>query len=151
MIQTILKNGFWLLVPVLLWNIVLAGKIKHDVLLSDAGIANWLLILENVTRIPVFIYPLFLSMGFSTLWQRVGLGIYLVSVVLYCASWLPFLDSAQSAWTSSYIGVIAPFLMPIFVFIGISLITSSWLYFVFALLMIIVHVIHGTWAYMIHF
>src|SRR5512138_1013628 len=85
------RNCFWLMVPLLIWNLIYAPKITDPRITSDAGSPGWLLILENAARITVFMLPLFLPLQFKDSLSKVGWVGYILGTLIYFASWLPLL------------------------------------------------------------
>ena len=136
-------NGFWLLMPVLIWNLIYASRLPQKVFNCDDGMPAWLLGLENLLRIPVFFFPLLLEMKFqSDLWPA-GVLVYLAGSLAYYGSWIPLVYFPGRSWSRSFAGVISPHILPILVFGGAALICVSWLYLLFSVLMISVHAYHG--------
>jgi hypothetical protein len=142
-VDWLLFNGFWLLVPVLVWNAVFASKLPQKIFSSDRGIPQLLLILEHILRIPVFILPLLMRMNFESDFFLPGLIVYLLGSTLYYGSWILLLHFPSSAWSKSFSGVISPFIFPLIIFGGVALICLSWFYMLCSVLMISVHVYHG--------
>jgi len=136
-------NCFWLLIPLLVWNVVLGPKIIQESILSDAYSPKWLLLAENITRIIVFVFPLLLPLHLNSSLQRAGLFLYLLGTLIYFGTWIPLLIAPQSAWSQSAIGLLAPRLTPLLPFLGIALISNSWLYASSAVLFIVFHTVHG--------
>jgi len=67
-------NCLWLLVPLLVWNTVLAPKITLEQINSDAHSPAWLLMAENITRIVVFAFPLLLPLRIQDGFSKTGLA-----------------------------------------------------------------------------
>ena len=131
-----LSNCFWLIIPLLIWNIILGPRITQDAITSDAHSPKWLLTAENVVRVLVFALPLVIPLPGREDWQSAlhlaGLVVYILGTLVYFASWLPFLFAPASAWSISPAGLLAPRLTPYLSFLGISLLEASWLYGVIA-------------------
>ncbi|HEX2995015.1 MAG TPA: hypothetical protein VHP14_09325 [Anaerolineales bacterium] len=136
-------NCFWLVVPLLIWNLVYGPKITDPRITSDAHSPNWLLIAENMTRIIVFALPLLLALQFKEPLNKTGWVIYIVGTLIYFASWLPFLFASGSAWSNSMLGLLAPRLTPFLCFLGIALIGDAWSYGILAAVFIFLHTWHG--------
>jgi hypothetical protein len=141
--QLHLLNCFWLMIPVLLWNLVLGPRITDPRITSDKHSPAWLREAENVSRIIVFAFPLLLPLQWDDAWSKAGLVIYLVGTLSYFASWLPLLLASDSAWSNHSAGLLAPRLTPFLVFLGIALTGHSWLYGVLAAVFIVLHTWHG--------
>ncbi len=142
-----LLNGFLLIVPLLIWNILLGPKITDPHIASDANSPQWLLIAENITRIAVFALPLLMPLPRGVEWQsslvRAGLAVYVFGSLIYFVSWLPLLLAPDSAWSSSTIIWLAPRLTPFLCFLGIAMIGQSWSYALLSALFIFFHTWHG--------
>lgn len=138
-----LLNCFWLMVPLLVWNLVYGPRLSDPRITSDANSPAWLLIAEHITRIAVFILPLLLPLQLKDAWSKAGLVVYILGTLVYCASWLPLLYAPASAWSNSSIGLLAPALTPFLSFAGIALIGASWPYGVIVTLFIAIHTWHG--------
>jgi hypothetical protein len=136
-------NCFWLIVPLLIWNLIYGPKLTDPRITSDAHSPAWLLIAENIGRIGVFILPLLIPLQLKEPMSKIGLGIYITGTLIYFASWLPLLFAPSSAWSNSPPGLLAPALTPFLAFLGIALIGGSWPYGVLATVFIAVHTWHG--------
>jgi hypothetical protein len=146
-IELSLFNCFWLIVPLLVWNIVLGPHVTQEAITSDAHSPKWLLMAENVVRVLVFALPVLMPLPGRANWQsalpRVGLVIYILGTLVYCASWLPLLLAPTSAWSNSPAGLLAPRLTPYLSFLGIALLGESWAYGIIAAGFILLHTWHG--------
>ena len=138
-----LWNCFWLILPLLVWNILLGPRITDKRITSDAHSPRWLLIAENITRILVFALPLLIPLQAKDTLSRSGLIIYVLGTLVYFASWLPLLLAPHSHWRNSTPGLLAPRLTPFLSFFGIALIGSSWPYGLVSAVFIFVHTWHG--------
>ena len=138
----IIANGFVPLIPILLWNVVLASRLPPE-FSSDENLAQWHLILETILRIAVFVFPLFLRMRLQTLVNKVGLALYLVGALLYFGAWLVVIFWPDSTLAVSPIVVLAPYYMPLVFFTGVGLMGNSRLYIGIVVLFTIVHTYHG--------
>jgi hypothetical protein len=136
-------NCIWLLVPLLAWNIVLGPILTNEKIISDVHSPQWLLLLENVTRIAVFLLPMFIPLQLNERPSKTGLLIYIAGTLVYFASWLPLLLAPHSSWSTSVVGLLAPRLTPLIPFLGIALIGRSVSYAVISLVFITLHTWHG--------
>lgn len=136
-------NCFWLIVPLLIWNLVYGPKLTDPRIASDANSPGWLLIAENIMRMPVFLLPLLIPLQLKEPVSKIGLAIYIIGTLIYFASWLPLLYAPGSAWSNSPLGLLAPALTPLLSFLGIALIGESWTYVVGAAVFISIHTWHG--------
>jgi hypothetical protein len=136
-------NCFWLILPLLAWNIIFGAKITQEQITSDAHSPAWLLGAENIFRLATFILPLLLRMKVDTSFGKIGLAIYIIGTLVYFASWLPLMFAPQSSWSQSIPGLFAPRLTPLIALVGIALIASSWPYGLLATIFIFFHTWHG--------
>ncbi len=136
-------NCFWLILPLLAWNLFLAPHIADPRISSDAHSAKWLLAAETITRIVVFAFPLLLPLQIKDALSKAGLAIYIFGTLIYFASWLPLLLAPGSAWSSSSAGLLAPRLTPFLSFLGIAMIGHSWFYGSISAVFIFIHTWHG--------
>jgi hypothetical protein len=140
-------NCFWLILPLAIWNVLLGPGIADPHITSDANSPQWLLSVENITRIAVFALPLLMPLPRGKEWQsslvKAGLIIYIAGMVIYFASWMPLLLAPDSAWSNSSSGWLAPRLTPFLCFLGIAMIGQSWQYAVISILFIFFHTWHG--------
>jgi hypothetical protein len=136
-------NCFWLILPLLAWNLLLGPHITDPRISSDAHSAKWLLATENLTRIFVFAFPLLLPLQGKDSLSKAGLAIFIFGTLIYFASWLPLLLAPGSAWSSSMTGLLAPRLTPFLSFLGIAMIGHSWPYGSISAVFIFIHTWHG--------
>jgi hypothetical protein len=136
-------NCFWLIVPLLAWNLIFGSKITQAQITSDAHSPAWLLGAENIFRLATFMLPLALRLRFDTSLGKIGLAVYLIGTLIYFASWLPLMFAPQSAWSLSLPGLFAPRLTPLIWLIGVALIANSWPSGLLAAVFIFFHTWHG--------
>lgn len=143
--MTLLRNGFWLLVPILAFNLAFARRLpapfQRDVFWKD--VPPWIGLPENLSRMPVFLLPIFLSMGLSTPGQVAGLVLYLAGTALYLASWVAQIRHPTSAWSRSAVGFLAPALTPAVWLAGVGLLVDSFTYLACAGIFLVFHVLHA--------
>ena len=139
----LLLNGFVLILPLLLWNLVLGSRIRQEKITSDAHSPAWLLTAENIFRLVVFISPLLLTMNFNDSPGKIGLIVYGAGTLVYFVSWLPLMFASQSTYSNSLLGLFAPRLTPLISLFGIALLCHSWLYGLISALFIFFHTWHG--------
>jgi hypothetical protein len=142
-----LANCFWLIVPLLAWNLVLGSRITQTAITSDAHSPKWLLFAENMVRILVFALPVFMPLPRGADWQsaltKAGLITYILGSLAYFGSWLPLLLARGSNWSNHLAGLLAPRLTPYLSFLGLALLGRSWLYGVIAAVFVFLHTWHG--------
>jgi hypothetical protein len=136
-------NCFWLILPLLVWNIFFGAKIIQEQITSDAHSPAWLLGAENVFRLTTFILPLLLPMQWNTNLGKIGLAVYMIGALIYFASWIPLMIAPQSTWSQSIPGLFAPRLTPLMPLIGVALLAGSWGYGALATVFIFFHTWHG--------
>ena len=142
--RTILLNGFWLMVPILIWNAIFSSKLAHPAFEHDEDVAQWVLMLENFLRIALMVLPLFLPLKWDTTQSKIGWVVYGVGVLLYFTSWIPLIVAPDSAWSNSLVGFTAPASTPLLWLVGIGLIGEWWPYVSLSVVFVAVHV--GHWA-----
>lgn len=154
-IVALLPNTFWLLVPILAFNIVfirlLPPAYQMDVFWRD--IPTWIGTPENVLRTIVFLLPLVMSLRAVTPAERAGFFLYVSGTLVYFAAWGALIAFPQSPWSRSAAGFMAPAYTPALLLAGISLIGdtltvpglfySPWIYRVLSALFLIFHNLHA--------
>ena len=138
-----LWNCFWLILPVLAWNILLGPRITDPRITSDAHSTRWLLVSENIARLLVFALLLLIPFQAKDTLSRSGLLVYILGTLVYFASWLPLLLAPHSPWSNSTPGLLAPRLTPFLSFLGIAIIGASWPYGLVSAVFIFLHTWHG--------
>jgi hypothetical protein len=138
-----LTNCFWLIIPLLVWNMIFGSKITQEQITSDANSPTWLLALENLFRLATFILPFAIPMQFESASWIAGLAIYLGGTFIYFSSWLPLIYKPQTKWSQSIPGLFAPRLTPFISLLGVSIIANSWFYGLIAAVFILFHTWHG--------
>jgi hypothetical protein len=136
-------NCLWLLIPLLVWNIILAPKITMEQVISDSHSPVWLLMAENIIRVIVFAFPLLLPLQIKNGMSKTGLVIYLAGTLIYFASWIPIIWATDSVWSQSTIGLLVPRITPLLSFLGIALVGQSIPYAVMSVIFIALHTLHG--------
>ncbi len=127
-ISKIITNGYILMIPILLWNIIFTSKLPscYSPDTFNNNIPSSILICENIFRIIVFIFPLFLSFNFATEIGKKGLIIYCIGCLLYFSSWLILIYLPNSMWSKSIFGFAAPAYTPIIWLIGIAFLLDNY-------------------------
>ncbi len=153
--SVVLSNTFWLLVPILAFNIVFVSRLppafQADVFWRD--IPAWIGTPENVFRYFVLLLPLVMRLRAITHAERAGFVIYITGTLVYFAAWGALILFPHSPWSKSAAGFMAPAYTPALWLAGISLIGdtptiselpySPWIYRLFAALFLIFHNLHA--------
>jgi hypothetical protein len=145
----------WLVVPIVLLNAGLMRRLPRayqaDVFWH--GIPAWIKTGENVTRILVFVLPLFMRLDVS---QKAGLALYAIGVLVYSLAWLAEIVSPRSAWSTSAWGFMAPGYTPALWLAGIGLIGKKlfvpvpytpWVYVALSAAFLMFHNLHASIVY----
>ncbi|HRF49081.1 MAG TPA: hypothetical protein PLC98_15725 [Anaerolineales bacterium] len=105
----VVKNGMWLIVPILGFSLVLMDRLPAALTpaLFNKDIPDLLLLGENVGRIFLFGLPSLFALGISTRTQKWGLALYGVGVATYFLSYLAQIVLPDSAWSTSMAGFVA--------------------------------------------
>ncbi len=151
-------NCFFLLVPVFIWNILLARALPqpYSPELFGKGIPAPLLLAENCLRLTLFAFPLIMRLGLSSQQQRTGLVVYVAGLLLYGSSWLVQIWAPESPWSRSAAGFLAPAYTPAIWLVGIGMVGEhsfiEWpyrqqLFFGLAVAFVFVHTAHAFMAY----
>ncbi len=140
------NNAFVLIVIPLIFNLIWIKKLPA-VYSDDAQVSKWILWLERAFRLTAFFYPLLLPFHLNTPNQITGLAIYSFGLCLYLFSWLIQVYSAESEWSQSLWGFLAPAYMPLIWLSGIAIIAGSWCYEIIVLFFSGIHVYHNWLIY----
>lgn len=143
MFRLSLLNCFWLMVPVLVWNLIFARKLSQEGFKDDFKVSTWILTSEGILRNLAFVLPILMPLQWQDPISLLGIGVYAIGLPVYCSTWLPLIYAPGAGWSKSPIGLLAPYVTPLFFFFGIALIGQSWLYLLVALLFVVVHTWHG--------
>ncbi len=120
-------NCFWLIIPVLVMNGLLMGKLPNiyqPEVFSD-HIPIWIVVGENAFRTATVLLPLLMPLQVGRPGQKAGLALYLAGLVIYFASWAMQIWIPQSAWSTSRWGFMAPSYTPPIWLVGIALVGDS--------------------------
>jgi len=154
-----LLNCFWLLVPILAFNLIFTPSLPRDYQMA----AFWKDIPaavgapENVLRVLVFLAPLIMRLRLSGPAERLGLALYLAGTLVYFASWWALIASPESACSRSALGFMAPAYTPILFLVGIGLVGKvlfvpgvpyrPWMYWGLSGLFLLFHNLHAGMVY----
>jgi hypothetical protein len=121
-----LLSCFWLLVPVMLFDLLFAGRLppafQPDSFWKDVPAA--VSVPENLFRIALFGLTLAMPMAFRGRQAKQGLWLYGAGMAAYFASWAMLILLPGSAWSTSLFGFIAPAATPLLWLTGIGLIAG---------------------------
>jgi hypothetical protein len=115
---------FWLLVPILLFNLLftpyLPAAYQPSIFWKD--IPRALSIAENAFRGAVLFGPLLMPLSFRSQRQRIGLVLYVLGTLFYFGSWAMLIVAPRSGWSRSVMGFMAPAYTPALWLTGIGLV-----------------------------
>lgn len=120
-------NGFLPLLPILLLNIVLGKKLPppYSTDQFDDPVPGWLLRVENVFRLCVFMFPLLIRLDLSTPLHKTGCALYLFGCLVYFGSWLLLI--AKPEVRRNLLLFTAPAWTPAIWLLGLSLMMEQFL------------------------
>ena len=114
---------FWLLVPILVLDLALVGKLPPPLAPGSPGqdIPGWVSVSETVLRGVVFGAPLLMPLSLRAPRTRPVLAAYAVALTAYVAAWVAVVWAPSSAWSASAVGFTALAWTSILIFTGIGL------------------------------
>ena len=119
-------NCFLLLVPIFTWNIYFINylpiKYSNDNWNDIPPIIEYA---ENIFRFFIFVSPVIMVLSLKTKSQKIGLGLYILGVIIYFLSWSAHIYFPETVWSKSILGFMAPAYTTIIWFIGIGLIGKN--------------------------
>jgi hypothetical protein len=154
-----LLNCFWLLVPVLVFNLLFARHLPPAFQPErfDRAIPRALARPENVLRTLVMLLPLLMRLRLASPNERLGGALYLFGVLVYFASWGVLILAPRCAWSASVLGFMAPAYTPAIWLVGIGLMGGTlvvsnarlgpWPYCAVSALFLVFHNLHAYRAY----
>jgi hypothetical protein len=124
----VLRNCFWLLIPILLWNILLAEKLPAPFLPQtfQKGIPGFISLPENILRVLLFGLTLLIPFSIKTKTQRFGLLLYILGTVIYFGSWLLLIYNPENY--QNVLLFMAPAYTPFIWLTGIALICEHFFF-----------------------
>jgi hypothetical protein len=148
----LVQNRFWLLIPVLVLDLALVGKLPPPLAPGSPGpdIPGWVSVSEAILRGLVFGVPLLMPLSMRAQGTRPMLAVYTVAFTAYAAAWVAVVWSPTSAWSTSAVGFTALAWTSILLFTGIGLKSRlrffpgyrPWMYLGAAALFTVVHTLH---------
>lgn len=153
-----LLNCFLLLVPVMLWDLFLTGRLPLPFQPATfwSEIPPVLTYGENIVRVLLFMLALLMPLRLETRRQKIGLIVYTVGMLAYFASWLILIFDPAGAWSNSIFGFMAPAYTPLLWLTGIALTGRSfyfsipykpWYFILVSAIFLVFHNIHTFLVY----
>jgi hypothetical protein len=146
------QNRFWLLVPVLVLDLALVGKLPPPLAPGSPGpdIPGWVSVSEAVLRGVVFGAPLLMPLSLRAPSTRPVLAVYSLALTAYAAAWVAVVWAPTSAWSTSAVGFTALAWTSILLFTGIGVRSTlrffpsyrPWMYLGAAALFTVVHTLN---------
>jgi len=155
---TYFLNALWLVLPIMLWNWALAGKLPQAFQAEafEKDIPRFVTLGENFFRLVIFILPAGMPLNIATQAQKFGLALYCAGTGLYFLGWTAQIIFPHSAWSKSIFGFLAPAYTPLIWLTGIGMIGASlffpspfrsWMYVLAAAIFTGFHVTHTLIVY----
>lgn len=142
-IHKLLPNESLIRLPLLLWNLIFMCQLAETGFGSDEGVSRWLLYGESGSRFLAFSFPIFLPLWVDGSLAQLGSTLWLGGSIFFFASWLPILSYPGLSWSGIRVGVLAPYVTPLLVFLGVAILGSSQIYLVVSLAFTVLHGLHG--------
>ena len=138
-------NGFWLILPAIVWNVVFASYLTASGFTDDSAVPPAILWSELALRILLFAAPVLLAvkLPLSTRW----LATLVAGYALYFASWLPHLLAPDGPLAQHPAIILGPAITPLIWLLAIAALTDSPLYAAAGLVFVAVHVAHQFFSF----
>ena len=141
-----LFNGFILVIPILVWNLLLYRSLPVWHRISIGNRIQWF---DGFLRYFIFGIPLFLRFSVFTDIHQFGWALYGFGIIIYFVSWILSISGTVNK-DQSVITALAPAFTPIIWLVGIGLACweSGWrlylllLYFLSSIVFLIIHTMH---------
>lgn len=139
------RNGFWLILPAIVWNVVFASHLTAPGFTDDSAVPQVILWSEMTLRILLFAAPVLLALRRppSARW----LAALVAGYTLYFASWLPHLLAPDGPLAQHATIILGPAITPLVWLLAIAALTGSRLYAVASIAFIAVHVAHQFFSF----
>lgn len=115
-------NCFLLVIPVLIWNIILASKLpvsfQHEIF--NDKIPALIVWGESSCRVVIFLLTMLMPLPDSVKEKRGGFILYAAGLSLYFTSWIALIYYPDNSWSRSLAGFSAPSYTPLFWLAGIG-------------------------------
>jgi hypothetical protein len=127
-IRRYLVSCFLLLLPILIWNLLLAAALPPAFQSAEfwRAIPRWVSVPENVLRSLVFLLPLLMPLELASGPQRRRLAMFAAGTAVYFASWVALIAWPDSAWSTSAAGFLAPAYTPALWLCALGLLADHW-------------------------
>ena len=148
-----LKSSFLLWLPPIAWHIAFGRLLPKGYagMWIDTEAPLYLLVPENILLIVLMALSLFMPLFIFTRLQRTGLILYIVGLFMYFLSWRPLILYPTGAWSTSIYGHLAPAIVQLIWMAGVAMMGyswsfnyrfSRWVYFLLALLYVLLDATH---------
>ncbi|MHA2099026.1 MAG: methyltransferase family protein [Candidatus Kariarchaeaceae archaeon] len=99
---------------------------------------------EHLFRLFVFLFPLFLPIKEN--YFVIGVSLYFIGIVLYTIVWINIISTPINEPVTKGLFKYSRHpgrITPLIIFVGISIICESWVYFIISILFIVIHMLNG--------
>ena len=132
------RNGFVLIVPLLVWNALMWPQLPADAGGTEA-VPLVLDVAEQGLRLIVLAMPLGLRLEYRGRRGVAGLLLYVLGLAVYALTWIPWLRGSEQVSLPLLLG---PAVTPLMVFTGIAVLARSAAYAIVAAGFTLVHAVH---------
>lgn len=117
-------NCLLFLVPIVVWNTIFIAYLPESYfkMYTDPDIPVFIKWAENLSLLLIFILAALMPLRIKNKTQKLGMGIYLLGLVIYLLAWRPLILFPSGEWSSSIFGFTSLTYTPIILLIGIGLI-----------------------------
>lgn len=148
-----------LTLPILVWNVALTRCLPPALAGPEFSrdIPRLVTYGENTLRSAVMVLPFLMPLELVTAGQRRGVRLFVIGMIVYFLLWVPLMVAPHSAWSTHWLGFVAPAYTPLLWLIGLGLtgrrfygpwhINPSLAYVVLACAFVAVHVAHTHLVY----
>ena len=132
------RNGFVLIVPLLVWNALMWPQLPADAGGAEA-VPLVLEVAEQGLRLIVLAMPLGLRLEYRGRRGAAGLLLYGLGLVVYALTWIPWLSGSEQVSLPLPLG---PAVTPLMVFAGIAVLGRSVAYAIVAASFTLIYAVH---------
>ncbi|WNJ20094.1 hypothetical protein [Pontibacter sp. G13] len=153
LIRIIRSNSFWLLIPILIWNVLFAHWLPRpyqpEVFWHD--IPSLMVTMEHGLRIAIFALPTLMVFRSWKEARLKGWSMYLIGVAVYFLAWSVQMIFPASVWSQGVWGMLAPAYTPLIWLVGIAMLSRPiiprfrglvWLFMGLSICFVVVHTAH---------